>query len=569
MTGSPKVKKTSSKAAKTKRGAGKAVASPLAYATMHEINLALCLASGFLAPRHEKSAARDHHWKSGGRVIVTGRPVPAGLVTSARGGLDYGNVVLAEIAGAAVEAKADGKHGQVELRAPLPLSCIKRALFRSDADRDEFQARVSGYADVPAGIVEFAVDPEAFPTEEPTLGLFAGDAGAATEYVVPQPYDKLAGAVIALLHHARSPGGSLPLESLRDVLACPPGPGAPADIAGALATALDPGAGEHGVLVARTVMELLVAHQPGTGFNPAAFLDELHGAVSKLPASTGAPVDRFVEHAKDILAARKDISDDAHADAPGKIVSRALLLFLLNSDPEKLFSLRRRPSSNLGKAVYALALFFSGAFKGLAGLPGPWKSEDAQAFLGVGELASKLFHGTPVSISIGQAWSAQGACKKILACDGYPLAATETQPVAAIVALLKSAQELSWVTDFDPGKGDLSLGLGGGEVRRVVRAKISLSPSFPREAAIELATVIGKPLPKKDATRIVGEINASASTDAVFARATQAGKLVAVEVFSFVTSGSLSKESLRLAAETMIACEGKLAKQDTRGAKGG
>lgn len=560
MTDGAKEKKASSKAAKSKRGAGKMIATPLAYAAMHETNLALCLASGFLAPRHEKSAARDHHWRSDGRVIVTGQPVPAGLITSARGGLDYGNVVLAEIANPGVEAKTTGGQGQIELKAPLPLSCIKRALFRSDTEREEFLAKVSGYADVPAGIVEFAVDLAAFPVEEPTLGFFAEDSGSAAVHVVPQPYDKIAGAVIALLHHARSPGSSLSLELLRDVLVCAPGPGAPADIAGSLATALDPGGGKHGVLAARTVMELLVAHQPGTGFNPSTFLDELHGAVSKLPTSTGAPVDRFVEHAKDILAARKDISDDAHADAPGKIVSRALLLFLLNSDPEKLYSLRRRSSSNLGKAVYALSLFFSGAFKGLAGLPGSWKSEDAQAFLGVGELASKLFHGAPVSMSISQAWNAQGACKKILACGGYSLVAIETPPVAAIVALQNCAQELSWTIDFDPGNGDLSLDLGSGEARRMVRAKISRSPSFPRESVIELATVIGKPLAKKEATRIVGEINASASADAVFARANQSGKLYAVEVYSFVSPAALNKASLQGAVEAMVACEDKAAK---------
>lgn len=559
MTSSAEIKKGGTKTAKPKRSPAKAPGVPMAYAAMHETNLALCLASGFLAPRHEKSAAQDHHWKSGGKVIVSGKPVPPGLVASARGGLDYGNIVLAEIATAGFEAGAPGALGQVELRGPLPLSSVKRALFRSATDRDEFQAKVSGYADVPAGIVELVVDAGAFPVEEPTLGLFAEESTEGAAYIVPQAYDKLGGAVIALIHHSRVPGESvLSLELLRDALTCAPGAGAPAEIAGALAGALDPGGGTHGTLVARLVMELLVARQPGSGFNPATFLDELHVAVTKLPASTGAPIDKFVDYAKDILAARKDISDDAHADVPGKIVSRALLLFLLNSDPEKLFSLRKRQNNNLGKAVYSLALFFSGAFKGLAGLPGPWKSADVQAFLGVGVLASKFFHGLACPVSIARTWDQTGSCNEILSCENFALATRLIPTDPAISALLKQVQLLAWIATIDPSTGDLFLTIGTGTAPMQVSARILSSPTFPREPALEVATVCQQALAKKDVARVVAEVNAVSGNKALFARAVPRGKTLAVEIYAFIPSKSITEDSLKDVARAIIECTGSL-----------
>ena len=554
MTESTEKKKGKGKTASLKRGA-REPKDPLAYAAMHETNLALCFASGFLTPRHEKSAARDHHWRSGGKLILSGKPVSPELVAAARGGLNYGNVVLAEISTARLDTENSSDLGQVELRGPLPLANLRRALFRSPAERDEFVAKIAGYADVPGGVIELAVDADAFPKSEPALELFATESVDVGPYAVSRTYDVLGGAVVALLHHLRTLGEVVPLELLRDVLSIAPGETAQVDIAGGLAGALDSEGGSQGALVARLVMELLIARPSGTGFNPAAFLDQLHEAVARLPANAGAPIDKFVDHAKDILSARKDIRDDAHADAAGKVVSRALLLFLLNPDPEKLYSLRKRPNK-LGKSVYSLALFFSGGYKGLAGLPGLWKSFDTQAFLAIGVFAAKLFYGLAVPLNIVRSWNQVGSCVETLTCEGYALARRAIPVDLAIEALVKHAQMLEWVVSFDPDNGALSLAIPKGSASRRASARMVAMPTFPREPSIEIATVCDKVFSRKDVVRIVNETNAVAASKALFARATPRGKSLVVEYYAFIPCRAISQDSLKGAVGAIFDNEG-------------
>ena len=556
MTESNEKKRGEAKNARPKRSAIEPK-ERLAYAAMHETNLALCLASGFLAARHEKSAARDHHWRSGGNVIVSGKPVSPELVATARGGLNYGNVVLAEISTAGFDASKSSVSGQIELRAPLPLASLRRALFRSTAERDEFVAKIAGYADVPGGIIELAVDADAFPKKEPALELFAADSMDVGPNAISLPYDALGGALLALLHHLRTVGDDVPLELLRDVLNFAPVKVPLAEIAGGLAGALDPRGGSQGALVARLVMELLMARQPGTGFNPAAFLDQLHEAVARLPASAGAPIDKFVEHAKDILAARKDISDDAHADSAGKVVSRALLLFLLNPDPEKLYNLRKRPNK-VGKCVYSLAMFFSGAFKGLAGLPSLWKSSNTQAFLAIGVFASRVFHGLPAPVGIGRSWDQTGSCIDMLSCESYSFASRVIPADLEITKVLKHAEALHWPTSFDLGTGGLSFSTERDGVPRQLSARIASSPTFPRERSIEVVMLCLKEFTKKDVVRIVNEVNGSSSFKAVFARATMRRKTLAVECYAFVSGMSITEDSLKAAVAALLESEDSL-----------
>jgi hypothetical protein len=126
---------------------------PMLYVAMHEVNLALCLAGGFLALRTEENASRDHHTVVG-YVTFSKAPVSQETIKLAMGELKHGVVCLAE-----VEDKPRDNLG------PVPISMVKRVIFATDEQASNFFTRMAGYGDIPEGVIEIAAAPNLFSKE--------------------------------------------------------------------------------------------------------------------------------------------------------------------------------------------------------------------------------------------------------------------------------------------------------------------------------------------------------------------------------------------------------------------
>jgi len=363
----------------------------MGYLALHGTDLARALAGGAVFPRKGYYLAST--------LAAAGKEVRE-AVAAARQGRDYGVVAVIEINPRYPYTVA---HIGACLRLPfhyLPLAMVSRIVFRSDEDIEEFRARASGYADVPACVLPYHVDPRLFGGLD-TLGSL--DQGCPAKYagLVPpneileetNAIDKLAGTIIMC---RASAGAGQAVGSCESVFveACKSltGPINVGDLVLALALQLDPA--PEGTLYASLAGKIagaIAKINPGDGFDAEAFLGDLPTIIPG-GSKDAALAMEFAGWASAVLSGNLDIGDDGFADFPGRTVARALLLLLLNPDAMRLQSVGRRLGV-MGPSVHMLACALAGCLTGFAGLPAVLKARDPQRYLAVPLLARSLALG--------------------------------------------------------------------------------------------------------------------------------------------------------------------------------
>lgn len=441
-------------------------------AAFHETNLALCLASGFVGPRTEPSAAPDHHLAHGGLVCST-FPVAAEDITAARGGLDYGSVALVEIRREPAMERQSLDDGGCRLPSRIPLAYVEKVYFQSDAAKKDFIARAGSYGDVPVDVVDYATDSTLFPESSLEFGRDQSrDIGQQVRDPI-EPIDKVAGGIASLVHVAQHTP-SLRVDELL-LAAINAGQQGVMGIAAAVASLLDPVDTKLAMAAARQLEQC----HPRQGFDPATFLEQ----VAAMPGY-GSVVGRFSRHALDIVSARREVSDDAFSDADGKVGARALLLFMLNPDAEKMDAVQARVP-NLGARVHALASFFVGCFLGLAAMPVSWKATSRDAFLAVGLIAFKLGSATEPELQSQVEWQPDGSGHTKILHGTRVLAERIVPPPPALRNIAQIATRLKLEPRFTEGM--LSLSKPG---LTDVQVKIGQSIAFPREPIVEIIATL-------------------------------------------------------------------------------
>ena len=550
---------------KRKMKAGKAAAAPkiLGYVTLHETNLALCMASGFLSARHEPIAAIDHHSRTGQGVVLSGRPVPAEHMITARGDLDYGAIAILEISqlaspdGAAVSAKEVR-----ELPAPIPLAFVRRVLFKSEAESRGFLARSSGYGDIPMGVVEVEVDAAAFPPSPSEGNLFVATLAPplATSDPVESGYDKTGGVLATVISALRLKGGDYAAGILERTFVSVFTSSMPVALIEAIANELDPGGGRKvGTRLARLGAEVLARTGNGVAFNALTVLEEVSKASGAEGSEKDNAIETFVRHAADIVSMRREIDKDSFSDAPGKIAPRAFLLFLLNPDPDRLMAVAKRVP-HLGGKVFTLASALVGCHAGLAGLPGALKAPDRQCFLGLGLVAYRLCRGEKAEIAVTERWDERGTRHSEFVHDGYHLLSQESSANRALIDAFSIAEKSGIRPSFNANSGQLSFADPKLQSEQVIEVRLSKSPTFPREDSLQLCLFVDVQATKIEVAEMAADISSNVTVLPVFAKLLDFSKVRRIELSTYCTVRLLSESSLRDAIQLLAECRQGLSK---------
>lgn len=525
----------------------------LGYVALHGTDLSLCIAGGFLSARKDQPASRDQHLQPGSLMMAMQLPVPASHVSEARGAIEYGSVAIIEIELGAATVHKSAAAQEARLELPLPLAYVRRVFFRTDAERKEFVARSGAYGDIPKDILTLKVEPDAFPpTNQTSLTLPVAGGGTPGEALDAKPYvfDKIGGALAALLSTMRIQPTAAAAAVLNRLATGESTLASPGGIAGVVAALLDPEpeANQHGnVALARTAASVLGAMRPDGGFDPVAFLGAIGGGHPGASAAQISSVESFSRHATDIVEMRREVSRDAFSDAPGKIAPRALLLFILNPDPDRLLAIPKRVP-NLGPSVFLLASIFAGSFAGLANLPASLKAPDKGAFLGVGLLAFNALRGQASTLEVKKEWDAGGNGRIDFALMGRTLLTQKSDPPAGLMKAFELFGRLGLAPAFDAETGGLSMATGRGVDRRMA-TRLAQSPTFPRVEALEIAVEIELPGTKKSVASLVANVLENAGGSGIFARVVPGnGKRAGLSVYCparDVTEASLA-EAIRV-----------------------
>ena len=513
--------------------------NPFLCAVFHETNMALCLAGGFLTPRYEQNAARDHHLKAGG-VVLNHTPVTASILRSARGGIDYGVVVLAE-----VDSEGLNSWGvSTIVGGPIPLARVHRLLFKTAADRDDFSARNASYGDIPWGVVQLGVFPEGFGDD--TGNEYQEDLEPE---VKPQPVDvadtlvdKVGGAVAGLLGAMRARDLSdlmIPLGIFNSGASL----GTPGGFAQAVASLLDTvesGTNPYRNL-ATVIGNLLARMNPREGLDAHIFIKSVCEGLSSIDGADSSAIEKFIDRSGDIISARVEIAADGWHDAPGKVSPRALLLFALNPGLEQVFGMAGR-RSEVGDKIFLLASVFAGCFAGLTNLPREAKvlPSNSKSFLGLGLLVNDLCLDQVPKLDVKEEWTSSGVGRRSLYCSGYEVTAFDVYPSKFISQVVDLAKEAGWHYRFS-NMGELTLESSG----REFSVRVSNAPVFPIEESVEISCIYGKKsVSIKEKKKILGSISSDAIFRGVFIRFIEVGKRVAAEFFSHCLASKLSKEAI-------------------------
>lgn len=487
------------------------------YVVMHEVNAAICLAGGILAPRFEASAARDHHVAGGGIQIEFAAP-SAQAFADARGGLSYGNLVVFEI--------SQPRAGQPP--PSLPLWHATRLVFESPESLQLFRARMSGYGDVPNDVLPMVVDATLFAargTPAQTSLLAAGAAvesttGAAQDHLAPEAgdpqdfraIDRCAGGLLGALSTTQGPAGHVRLIASLDGLAFGKPNGSPVEqFASTIARRVDqsPDAEEFERVLTATV-SILASGEMDDGFSAKSLCREAE-PVSVRGLQDGSPqrqkIQRFWTATKDVLELRREVQEGRWSDEGGSAIARGTLLFMLNAEPEQLQAVRERTPS-LGTAVHFIAGLLVGIRAGLTRMGREVKSTRGP-FLAGSAFVHDWLRGQDVSLALRRTWDAEnGSSEYSLAYQGTAIAVAK-EPVHSLrVALAVALRAAGVKSRFSPDTGELSgtLGVGGWEV--AFGAVEAMVPAFPRQAAIEAWALLPAKLARSGAAALIANVNA-------------------------------------------------------------
>lgn len=526
-----------SKPAKRQRRAkprtGATAATPL-YAAMHETNVALCLASGLVAPRLEDNAARDHHLAAGKVILEASGPSAASL-RDARGDLSYGVVIVMELDPAFLMPS-----GHALDPVAIPLAAVRRLVFADDQARLEFEARTSAYADIPAPLVPYEVDAALFSPEtdgvarsSPQQISLPGESGQLDLGARLALQDRCAGLLATSLATLSSPEATELLPAL-----CGAGRGlpmvtSPSQIAWELVTKIDPtveAAAYKPLLDA--VIATLIAADASDGFSASTLLRKLSAALGATDdPKAGTPAHRFLKFASDVVGLRRELPEASFADVAGSAVPRGILLFLLNPEPDTLAAVRLR-TPGLGPLVYFVAAMLVGVRAGMTRLPASLKS-DRQSFLSLPQLVLAWTRGSPSSLTLSSYWDADGTKVSQLSWEGQGLAQARFAPEPAQQALLEIGKELGIKFEHAHSDGQLSARVYQGEHAGILQLRHALMPTFPRIAAIEADLRVPCPAPKRALTPLISTANEQARATGLHCRLVEdtAGRSVIISAF--------------------------------------
>lgn len=533
------------------------------YAAMHETNAALCLASGFVAPRPEENAAQDHH-VAAGRVVLDEHAPTAASLADAAGDLPYGVVVLFDI-----DLRRLASGHAINLAA-IPLAAVRRLLFANEQARMEFAARTSAYADIPSGLIPLEVNASLFePAFEGRAQLVDAVNPASVEQLVKTGLtdglsllDRCAGAWAASLSTLREPGSLHLLSALAGIDSRFSDASSLAGLAWRVASQIDPSsdAVAYKPLLERIVVALTSAN-PADGFSASAFLKNLGMALGDQGDANGASqAQRFLRFAQDIVGLRRELPDAAFDDVPGSSVPRGALLFLLNPEPETLDAVRER-TPGLGARTYFVAAMLVGIRAGLVRLPASMKS-DRESFLALPQMVLAGLLGEPASLEVSSRWEPDGTRSMELCWEGLAVSQGTSQPDPTIRSLIEVAGFVGLCLQHARHSEALMSSVARNGLEGVVAFRQSRCPTFPRTPAIEVELAFESPVPKRNAGVLVAAANERMRETGVHCRLMEDGRRRMVALSAFM-AGAPTTSSLHEVLDALWASAGPWATSAT------
>lgn len=534
------------------------------YAAMHETNAALCLASGFVAPRPEENAAQDHH-VAAGRVVLDEHAPTASSLASATGDLPYGVVVLFDI-----DLRRLASGHAIDLAA-IPLAAVRRLVFANEQARMEFAARTSAYADIPSGLIPLEVNANLFePAFEGCTQLVDAVGPASVELSMKTGVanglsllDRCAGAWAASLSTLREPGSLHLLSALAGIDGRFSDASSLAGMTWRVACQIDP---DLDALAYRALLDQIVvalaSANPADGFSASSFLKKLGMALGDQGDANGASqAQRFLRFAQDIVGLRRELPDSSFDDVPGSSVPRGALLFLLNPEAETLDAVRTR-TPGLGARTYFVAAMLVGIRQGLVRLPASMKS-DRDSFLALPQMVLAGLLGEPASLEVSSCWELDGTRSLELCWEGLAVSRSAAQPDPAIRSLIEIAGVLGLRLQHARHSEALTSSVARNGLEGVVAFRQSRCPTFPRTPAIEVELAFESPVPKRNAGVLVAAANEHARDTGVHCRLMEEGRSRMVALSAFI-AGAPTTSSLHEVLDALWASAGQWAKWATQ-----
>lgn len=512
-TSGPAVKRARSKREKPSTNKSE----PRGYAAMHEVNAAMCLAGGILAPRYEQSAAQDHHVAAGALQIEAVAP-SAQTLLDARGDLSYGNVVVFEVPAPIA--------GSPPARS-LPLWRATRLVFESRDACDIFCARMSGYGDVPGDILAMSVDPALFAARleagQPSLLENVTAAGSPSDVATAttgpdssaakhfRAIDRSAGALLGAVSTLQGPSAARVVQALGGLSAGQQSELPVEQLALAIAQLVDPS--PDAATYAPVLSAMAGVLSTGTmddGFSAKALLREAEPASCKGLQEGSAQlqaVQRFWTFTKDVLELRREVPDGAWSDDGGSAMARGALLFLLNPEPEQLRAVRDR-IPGVGTAVHFIAGLLVGIRSGLTRMGTEVKSA-RDTFMAGAAFAHDYLLGRAPELAMQRNWDAEdGSTRYALLYEGTCIAAAKEPAEPLRVSLAVALRAIGLDARFSPVNGDLCARLQAGSADVVFGLIETFLSTFPRQAALEAWALVPVKLARSALVALVADVNA-------------------------------------------------------------
>lgn len=542
---------TSAKRARKPRAKSKPADFTAQYVAMHETNAALCLASGFVAPRPEENAVKDHH-VAAGRVVLDQHAPTASSLAGAAGDLPYGTVVLFDI-----DLRLLVPGHAIDLAA-IPLAAVRRLVFADERSRMEFAARTSAYADIPEGLIPLEVNASLFePGVETRAPLDALVDTEGLDKIVKADVgngmsllDRCSGAWAASLMTLREPGSFHLLSALAGIDGRFSDASSLAGIAWRVASQIDPAsdAAAYKPLFVQIVLALATSN-PADGFSASAFLKKLAMALGEQgDANRASQAQRFLRFAEDIVGLRRELPDASFDDLPGSSIPRGALLFLLNPEPDTLDAVRAR-TPGLGSRTYFVAAMLVGLRAGLVRLPASMKS-DRDSFLALPQMVLAGFLGEPASLEVSSRWEPDGTRNLELCWEGRAVSRVAAQPDPGISSLINVADDVGLRLQHARHAEELSSSVVRNGFEGVVVLRQGRCPTFPRTPAIEVELAFESPLPKRNAGLLAVATNERARDTGVHGRLLEDGRRRTVALSAFM-AGEPTTSSLLEALDAL------------------
>ena len=519
------------------------------YAAVHENKLGLWLAGGYVSPWPKGAAIEDHHTAACSLVLERGKPSPTALL-AARGRLRYGAVAAVEVD----PERAGAQDDPGEPVTVLPAVSIKRVAFANQDQASQFDARMSGYADVPPGLIDVVVDPSLFdaaPVDAtPPGGASAitstgtavpvGADGAKSHGIDPEPLraeldtlDRLAGSLAAAcwaVEHASksAPGTSIAngLAGLAEAMSESPTPVAVASLVDT-----DGGASQARPVIESLVRVLLLIPREDV-LSPVQVLADLRaqlvGQLDVLPDI----VARFLDFSESVVSQQRDLGNNAYSDENGSITLRAILLFLLNPDPDRMDAVLER-NSNVGPRVFSVAASLVGFHAGFSLISGAPKS-NVRRTLTIPRMVMETRRRVAPSCQLLVRWDeGNGSRITALTWRDTELVAIRAMADPMLDSLVAITRKAGYLVSFRPSTGRVLIKQQRG-APDLAGQLVAAGPVFPRRPAIELSIESDFTGSRKQLSQLVSDIQSHACEDGVFASEVVEKKLRRLKLVAYV-----------------------------------